>query len=191
MLNKKIIKLISVLLLCVKCSSISPNSRTPSNYNENFEDAGITVIDLDVYQQTQPDSLEPRPMNLNPTNGELITPLRESERAPFQGVLFNGQAAARIEVEFTGLQRQCSIDRTYDLNRLRAVALRDITTLQTTLQTDRRLYQTILNSRNNEINFLYSSQQTQPNILYLAAGGVGFLTLGFGIGIVTGLLVAR
>ncbi len=124
-------------------------------------------------------------------NGEMVAPLNQNQPAPFPGVLFNGPATARLEVEFRAQSAQCQIDRQADLDRMGARAVTDIHLLQVRLHSQAESYGIMLRSRDTELSTLYTQLQeahtTHPDYLGYTLLGAGGLVLGFGLGVVLGL----
>jgi len=125
------------------------------------------------------------------TNGEVIAPLAQGRPAPFAGVLFNGAAAARIEVEFRAQQAQCLIHNQATVDGLSARAIADIRNLQTSLNAQVSSYNLMLQSRDDELDRLYKLNETlqrQSNqTLQYTLIGIGAFILGAGIA--TGITV--
>ena len=84
-------------------------------------------------------------------NGEAILPLTRGEQAPFNGVLFNGPAIARVAVEVGSTQQRCLIERRHDASLLTARYNADVSTLQLALDTQRQTDQIVLDARNNDV----------------------------------------
>lgn len=95
------------------------------------------------------------------TSGELITPLTQGTRAPWNGLLFNGPAVARVSVEFTTLQRRMNIERERERETLRATYQQDIDSLRLALRTQQQTDQIILSNRDGEVSRLLGLLQQQ------------------------------
>ena len=185
---------ISMLALAACSATQRPAVSPPNVYTA---DAGPAyTVDQDAYNTTLPPA-EDVSIHLNVVdgagpNGEIIAPLRTGQPAPFNGVLFNGPAVARIEVEFRGQAAQCRIDRQADLDRLRALAARDINMLNVGMNSQRAAYQLMLRSRDQEITRLYTyiQQNNTPQVNYWPYIGLslGGLVLGAGTATVFFLL---
>lgn len=116
----------------------------------------------------------------------LIAPMQLGQRAPFPGVLFNGPALARVEVEFRAQQARCEIDRQAELRRVVAASTRDISLLETTIQTNERINRLIIRSRDEEIELLQNHIRTNqvsqnPPVWQYVVIGVGAALVGAGI----------
>lgn len=113
-------------------------------------------------------------------NGEAIVPLAARAPAPFNGVLFNGPAVARVSVEFRGQQERCLIDRRHDVDLVVARYNADVASLQLALDTQSRMDQVLLTGRDQDIARLNRLLQAQtpdrgPHIaegLVWASGGL-------------------
>lgn len=195
-MKTKILSLFSIFLVCFSCSSTIPQSSTiqPPTLN-NFQQQEDSSVDTDAYSYLPSTDGGINQLRIINSNGEQITPLREHQRAPYNGVLFNGPATARLEIEFRGMQSQCLIDRRADVERVSAIARRDISILQNTISSNNRTSQILLSGRDAEINLLYRNQQqlnsSNFSVPYLVIGGAGALVLGFGIGIITTTLLTN
>jgi len=149
-------------------------------------------INEDAYRITLPASDAGSVFVMNSSSGELVAPLRQGQPAPFPGVLFNGPATARVEVEFRGQQARCLIDRQADIDRVAARAVTDIRLLQVTLNTNSLSYNLMLRSRDEEIQRLYEQliTATRPaSVLSHVLTGASSFVLGFGVGLPVGLLL--
>jgi hypothetical protein len=118
--------------------------------------------------------------------GELIAPLRAGQPAPYNGVIFNGPAVARVVTEFQAQATQCVIDRQADVDRLRAIAIRDINLLNTSLVSQRRVYELMIQSRDIELRRFYNltlqaNNNNSINPWPIVLSGLGGLVLGGGI----------
>lgn len=122
-------------------------------------------------------------------NGELVVPLHQDASAPFNGVLFNGPAVARISVEFASQQRLCLIERNHDVGLVVARYDADVASLQLAIDTQRRTDNVLLSGRAQDVARLNRLLQTQvaassgPHIgegLIWAGGGLlaGVLVVG-------------
>lgn len=183
-----------LMLFYVACASTLQHSTLPAS---SPADASV-LTSVDVALQGLPDAYQ-APLNSQDAsipftpglgvNGEAIVPLNRGTQAPFNGVLFNGPAVARVTVEFRAQQQRCTIDREYDLSLYRARYNADIASLQLALNTQLQTDQALLNSRDVDIarlNRLLEVQQRQnssPHVLeglVWAGGGlfVGALLVG-------------
>lgn len=125
----------------------------------------------------------------NNQNGELIVALRQDAAAPFNGVLFNGPAVARVSVEFQAQQQRCQIERNHDVSLVVARYNADVASLRLAMDTQERTANVLLSGRNQDIARLNRLLQTQtaassgPHVtegLIWAGGGllVGVLVVG-------------
>lgn len=187
--------LVFLIAFMVACSGVQ---RTlPAGPNVTVVDAGPDpTIDQDAYNITLP-PVEDVAIRLNVVdgagpNGEIIAPLRAGQPAPFNGVLFNGPAVARVEVEFRGQAAQCRIDRQADIDRMAALARRDIGLLTVRLDSQRQSYQLMINSRDRELTrlFTYIRENNNPPINPWPMIGVSLGAFVLGGGIMTGILLA-
>lgn len=171
-------------------NSFSDQLFTPREQEEGVDVIlqGIENIDSTAFQDAE---------NLPPSivfpfhgdQGEVIAPLFQDARAPFNGVIFNGPAIARVQVEFRNQQNQCLIDRRHDLSQVVARYNADVASLQNAMDTQRRMNEVILNQNNIDIQrlnqLLERSQQSNngPHIgegLIWATGGFLLGTVIFG-----------
>jgi hypothetical protein len=194
MFSKRIISLLMLLLMCGACAASNPHHPTFANTSP---DAG-TLTPVPVTLQGLPDAytvdedVSDAALPLTPApgaNGEAIVPLNRGSQAPFNGVLFNGPAVARVAVEFRTQQQRCTLERERDLSLFRARYDADIASLQLALNTQLRTDQVLLNSRDADIARLnrllegYQRQSSGPHLLeglVWAGGGliVGALVVG-------------
>jgi hypothetical protein len=184
----------AIILTCVAifnataCSG--PNLPRTNTIPVLTSDASVVPIDvsllglppLDVQTSTDA-SVEAANVFATPGNhnGENIVPLRQNERAPFNGVLFNGPAIARITVEHNAQEQRCLIERNHDTNLLTARYNADIDTMRLAIETQQRTDQVLLNGRDQDIarlNRLLVQASSTPNRIWenLAWIGVGALT---------------
>jgi len=96
-------------------------------------------------------------------NGEQIVPLRQDASAPFNGVLFNGSAVARLTVEFQSQQQRCLIDRRHDADLLIARYNADIASLNLARSTEAQTASILLSGRDQDIARLQRLLTTQVN----------------------------
>jgi hypothetical protein len=147
----------------------------------------LGISDASVWDESE--NTDASVLHLNTQNGEQIVPLQQDARAPFNGVLFNGPAVARVSVEFQAQQQRCLIERRRDANLLLARYDADIATLQLALRTQERTGQVLLSGRDQDISRLNRLLESQtrtnsgPHIaegLIWAGGGllVGVLVVG-------------
>lgn len=183
-MKNKIIPLFLVCLTACSAQQPIPVLSAPSVVNV---DAGPPVyIDRDAYSIHLSDATQGIALAISDgsgPNGERLTPLRTGQPAPFNGVLLNGPAVARVDVEFRGQQTQCLINRQADVDRVTAMAIRDIEALTNSLDSQRRAYELMIRSRDSEITRLYdySRNRNQPvNVWPYVAIGLGGLALGIG-----------
>jgi hypothetical protein len=172
-----------ILFFCSVVSACSATQRPPLDFSVTTfpaEDAQVVVIDQDAYQQFLP-SVQDAAVNLQIVdgtgpNGEIITPLRRGQPAPYNGVLFNGPSVARLNVEFRAQAAQCAIMRQTDLDSMRALALRDISLLNASLDSQREVSRIMLRSRDEEIsrmfNYIRRQQPQQQNHIWNYVGAV-------------------
>lgn len=185
-------KIVSLFLVCLTACSAQqpiPVLSAPSVVNV---DAGPPVyIDRDAYSIHLSDATQGIALAISDgsgPNGERIAPLRVGQPAPFNGVLFNGPAVARVDVEFRGQQAQCQINRQADIDRVVAMSIRDIQLLTNSLEAQRRTYDVMLRSRDLEINRLYNyARNTNQPINYWPYIGIGVGGLVIGAGTVTAI----
>lgn len=168
--NRRLISFFMLLLMFFHEACAS----TPQHPLFLPEDAGAFVpvdVNLQGLPEAYPSSSDTQdaslPLTPGPgTNGEAIVPLSRGVQAPFNGVLFNGPAVARVTVEFRSQQQRCSLDREHALSLVRARYDADIASLQLALNTQLQTDQVILNSREADIarlNRLLETQQRHNN----------------------------
>jgi hypothetical protein len=167
--NKKIISNILLLLSISHCSS-------PNQLNNNLLPAVQTFIDHDAYVIQNTDaSVSINDVQLPRTdgrNGERIAPLNVYQQAPFGGVLLNAEALVFLESSFREQAARCEINRRFSLGSLTAMALRDITVLETALDTQRREANILISSRDRE-NQILRENNSRNWTNYLLYGGIG------------------
>lgn len=123
----------------------------------------------------------------NNQNGELIVPLRQDAAAPFNGVLFNGPAIARVSVEFRAQQDRCLIERNHDVGLLSARYDADVSTLRLAMSTQERTANVLLSSRDQDIARLTRLLDVQTTTNSGPHIGEGLIWAGGGL--VLGVLV--
>lgn len=184
------------MLMAVMVFDISCHPQQQSTL-PNLHDGGIAVIQPET--QGLPEinpTLDPDAGTLNLSNagqnGEQIIPLRSGERAPFNGVLFNGPATAYIQVEFRTQAQRCIIDRQHDIALVVARYNADIESMNLALDTQRRMDQIVIDGRDQDIAALIRlnqeiQQNSRPSITnnLLWVGG-GFLA---GVIVVGGIVL--
>ena len=196
------ISLLFLFLTIVRCSApqIRELPLRPNPYTVDV--AELPPIDYDAYNIPLP-SIGDGGLRLTVgsgeggvgASGELLAALGRNQPAPFAGVLFNGPALARIEVEFRGQETQCRIDRRADLDRLSARAVTDLRLLQTSFNSQGQAYTLMLTSRDQELERLYRqlASQRDPPFPYLPVilGVGGALVVGLGVGSLLGVTLGR
>lgn len=175
----------------IACSA-SP-ARPTSTLVIPSQDSGIPLQSPDVVLLGLPDRqsqdaalLEAQApiLGSNGANGELITPMTTGSRAPYNGVLLNGPAVARISVEFRGQQERCLIEQNRIVSLVEARYVADTDTLRLAADTQRRMDQVLINSLDSDIsrlNRILEVQQREasgPHIGEGLAWGAGGLVLG-------------
>lgn len=165
-------KIFSLLLFLVSCSS-TPQTDNLSYSRIPIEEFVIPsehyLVDVPVVETDA--SMFSRTLFSSDT-GELIAPLRTNQSAPFNGVLFNGPAIARIQVAFSGQQERCLIERRSDLQMLSARAIADLQTEQNLYLSNQQRYEVMLTNRENEIQRLSNVTHYNPWLMT----GIGVLT---------------
>lgn len=159
--------LIFLSILVFSCAGTTINQQQDLNFSTEIPyptyDAGLPEIQLSSYGTTLPSIEETRTMpEFNPDSGEAIFPLRTGQPAPSNGVLFNGPAVARLEVEFRGQASRCLIERRADQERIISAATRDLQLLQSTITTDRTISRIVLDARDRELR---RNQETYNELL--------------------------
>jgi len=195
MFLKRVISSFMSFVMCfhVACSS-TPQRSTFANTNPGsgtLSPVPVTLQGLPDASTVGEDTSDAvQPLSSVPgSNGEAIVPLNRGSEAPFNGVLFNGPAVARVAVEFRALQQRCTLDRERDLSLFRARYNADIASFQLALNTQLRTDQVFLNSRDADIARLnrllegYQRQSNSPHVLeglVWAGGGliIGALIVG-------------
>lgn len=163
-----------LVLFHVGCSAV-PLKTTPSPSQDL--DAG-TFVPVDVTLQGLPgDTGLPDAGDGSPgsevslvmapgPNGEAIVPLTRGAVAPFNGVLFNGPAVARVSVEFRAQQQRCMIEREHDVALVVARYNADIDSMRLALSIQQKTDQILLNGRDADIarlNRVIDQHQRQAN----------------------------
>lgn len=181
----KIKSLIALFLFLLNCSG---PQRTQFEFRQMPEVVVADArVDEDAYASFAPSISDSAfRMAPRPDSGELIAPMRQGEQAPFNGVLFNGPALARVEVEFRGEQQRCLIDRQADIQRVVAQSIRDINLVRNTSQTNETIYRVMLQTRDQEIERMQryiraNENRNNENVLNYVFIGAGAAILGAGI----------
>ncbi len=178
-------KLTCILIVLISaCATTTPTLRSttiPTLPQVEINTTPYTTIAVVDNSQNMP-----RPDNV----GGVTAALRRGQAAPFDGVLLNAAAAAYIEAEYHNVQQRCVVDRRADLQRLGALAVRDIQTLQTAYGAQRQSYDIILHSRDMDIHDLQTalsnSQSPWRTILWSAGSFLVGGSLGLGVGVLLG-----
>lgn len=186
----KIISYVMVPLLSLNACSPSTNPRTHSTLSPAamLQPLDVALLGLPVADAST-GFPEVNPLNLQGNNGELIVPLAADARAPFNGVLFNGPAVARVSVEYRAQQERCLIDSRRALGLVEARYNADTSTLNLALDSERATATLLLLNRDldiarlNRVINLQQTEATRPRIgegLIWGAGGliVGALLVG-------------
>lgn len=187
---KKIVLVLSLLLL--NCSATRPQETLTPPSVMNLDAGVVSYIDRDAYAITLPEASQqgitlPISDGSGP-NGERIAPLRVGQPAPFNGVIFNGPAVARIDVEFRGQQAQCQINTQAQVDRVVAMSMRDIEMLTNSIEAQRRTYDVMIRSRDAEIRRLYNyARNNNQPVNYWPYIGIGFGALVVGAGSATAI----
>ena len=168
---KKIFSLL-LFLLSTSCSS-SQQSETLSYPRIPIEEFVIPSEHYSVdVPEIETDATAFSRNTFSSDTGELISPLRTNQPAPFNGVLFNGPAIARIQVTFSGQQERCLIERRADLQTLSARAIADLQTQQNLYLSNQQRYEVMLTNREQELQRLSNVTHYNPWLLT----GIGVLT---------------
>jgi hypothetical protein len=191
----------SFLAFLVLFNLLSCSSPQTSRISTPSTDAGVS-LSSDVALLGLPeagdrdasDSTSDAPLLVpNSQNGELIVPLRQGALSPFNGVLFNGPAVARVSVEFRAQQERCLIERSHDVGLVVARYNTDVASLRLAMETQERTANVLISGRDQDItrlNRLLESQtaaNSGPHVvegLIWAGGG-----LVLGVLIVGGILI--
>lgn len=195
--SNHLLSLFFLFLTLVRCSSPQRPELPlrPNPYTVDVATIPIT-IDHDAYTSIQ---LTPSDAGFGfgggGDSGELLAPLRRGQVAPFPGVLLNGPALARVEVEFRAQDTMCRINRQAELDRLAARALADIQLIQTSLNAQTQSYVLMLSSRDQEIDRLYRWIQANPPqgvpVMPVVLGTLGGILVGAGVGALLGVTLGR
>ena len=176
-MTRTINKLVAILLVCL----IGGCGRTVQPPQLNYPGVSPPNIDRNYYTNTR--QLVPDPPNVSlvqPSTTARIIPLYLGQQAPFNGVLFNSEAAATVQVRFTTQATECVINRRSDLERLAVRALTDIDLYQTALTEQHQQGTVLLRGRDEEIQRLTSGNSSSNLLNYTLIGTAG-LVVGFGL----------
>jgi len=83
-----------------------------------------------------------------------ITDLTKGQKAPFNGVLFNTQAAAKIMADQKFAQEECQLKIDLELEKLQADLNLQLESTKVTLKSNEKKYQSILQIKDEEIKRL-------------------------------------
>lgn len=114
------------------------------------------------------------PVQLVLTTGNLdarISPLNQGQPAPFNGVLFNGEATATLQVQFRTQQQRCQVDRRADQLGVGARAIADLERLQSEFIANQQANSVFIGGRDREITRLQAEPHYNPWVLT----GIGLL----------------
>jgi len=85
---------------------------------------------------------------------EVISPLKEGQRAPFAGVLFNVPAAAKIKTDIETAAETCKIEKDRELDLASARSDLDIANLSASVEAVQKRLDATLELKNDQIGFL-------------------------------------
>lgn len=181
MLKNKVIALLFVLASgCSGSSSLTSVRSIPTMPLPSIRDAG----QHDESSPTTNPNMAPAFAITRPDAGaEFIHPMHEGDQAPFNGVLFNAAAIARVEVEMNHQRQRCLIDQQTEIRRHVARSQADISLLESRIETNERINQIIIQARDQEIQLLQRhlrANQSSPVWQYVVIG-VGSAIVGAGI----------
>lgn len=176
----------NIFVGCVHQQTLSATTPHPST--SSAADSGTSSsVAANVQLPPLP---EPEELHLSPPpdSGALIQPLHTGERAGFNGLLFNPQATAYLEVEYRAVQTRCMIDRRRETEEVTARLQAQMDRLQTSLDASNREHHIIVEGRDREITSLNHTITQQAHaatitpiqtVLYVAGGlFVGALVAG-------------
>jgi hypothetical protein len=193
--NKQFLAVWLVLLMLLNAFGCGgPQNNKPSTVISRT-DAGL-LGSTDVMLVGLPDASEQPDVpstTFLAANGESMVPLREHDRAPFNGVLFNNPAVARIAVEFQAQQQRCLIERNRDVGLVVARYNADISSLRLALDSQERTGNILIAARDQDVarlNRLLDTQNQTNSGLHVGEGlvwaGGGLL---LGVLIVGGIVI--
>lgn len=143
-------------LALIACSS--PQNISAIHYPQSdgglLGSTDVATLGLPTLQDASAINQDASPVSFNNQNGETIVPMRQGTPAPFNGVLFNGPAVARVTVEFQAQQQRCLIERNRDVSLISARYNADTASLRLALETQERTANVLLNSRDQDISSL-------------------------------------
>ncbi len=84
----------------------------------------------------------------------LVAPLRQSQKAPFSGLLLNPPAAAKIIVDYNNIKTQVEIETTKAVEIEKAKAKKTIDDLKTELEYTKTVADAITKSREKQVDVL-------------------------------------
>ena len=83
-----------------------------------------------------------------------ITTLRQGQKAPYAGTLFNTSAAAKLQVDLQFTEETCKLETDRQIGLLRSKLSLDIDLLKAQLKSEKTLYLDTLRIKNKQIQFL-------------------------------------
>src|SRR5574337_1182151 len=195
MKNKFVAMFMTILMMVAACHP----QQQPTL--PDLHDGGVATVQPQIQGPPEVNpTLDPDAGTLNLSNagqnGEQITPMRQGDRAPYNGVLFNGPATAYLQVEYRSQAQRCLIDRQHDVSLAVARYNADIASMRLALDTQRRMDQIVINGRDQDISSLLRindqlRRSSGPNIgndLLWAGGGfligavlVGGIAIGYAL----------
>lgn len=184
-------KLRAALLMLLTGCSATPPTRTIPPTLQNIDYA--LRVDMDAYvvpeasidfSDAGSDSGDATALLTGPfTHGEAVAPLRRTQQAPFDGVLFNAPALATIEVEFRASDAVCRVNGRAAQQRLAARAVADIERLQTSFRAHDTIARSIVSQQERDY-------QTLSNSVRQIRSGETLRTVGWvSLGVLSGLVV--
>jgi hypothetical protein len=172
-------KIINSILLATYLLSCRPQS---IQYPSNSMDAGPPVeVSLLGLPEVPEDAYHVSPPRFGYQPNEVVTPLVQGTPAPYNGLIFNGPAIARVTVEFRAVQQRCAIEREHDRNLFQARYDADVATLRLAMETQERNNAIILQNREETITNLHSQLEntnSSPRITENLLWGAGGLAIG-------------
>lgn len=115
-----------------------------------------------------------------------VTPLKEGQKAPFAGVLFNVEAAAKVKVDVENAKEQCKIEAKRDQDLEKAKHEFSLARLRASEEAAKQQLALTLALKNDQISFLTSTVDRQNQKL---AKNKNWNGLYLGLGVLSGVLL--
>ena len=124
---------------------------------------------------------------------EAVSPMKEGQKAPFDGVLYSTAAAAKMQVELENQESKCQIKVEREVGKATAKLELDLANLRAAKVAAESKYADVVEIKNEQIRFLVTEAERQEKRngnrwapLYFAGGVVGGILITIAAGYAIG-----